>query len=664
MDTWGYDVKQLNRLGELSEGVAKLVFQEHGFNLLRTPIRACYHPDWKARYPNNGHPYPGKVNRAAYEGEISDVVHAKAVKPDIKLFASLRLCVNEETGVFYPALPNWCLYNETDKQQGKWDGSKDTQVKAPMYAELLADFLTFSESAGIFYDFLGIENESGLIGNKTFVDVVTELKTLQKLRNFTLPLFVGPDLYGPPTTWFHGLEGLHGGDLMNVAGTHYYSQLVFSTKKGRLHVQDDLTNFVASVPPNTPKWHSEVHWVKAKDIVPTDLIGRSANHIDELENLLAVQANLYDHGFSGFVWWSYGTKTAEFAPTSTDIQRVAMHAVTESTLMRTPVLMDDHDGKNASQYSFTSRALRRGDNIVVWVTNNNDAAWEAYPFILASGNLQAPCGASDAGSSIRWDQFYLASTSTNTSGSQDPMWGNRSGVATVLGSNAFSVPIPKRTVTMITLDVTGVVDPAMRVARFQPHADVYALQKGDAGVLDEVYKLNAQTHGWGGVGLIKFHTEGLNGAVVNATLYVHVAEGSGIENIMVERVGNDWEGKSVKWSSLPARAQLPSHAADRKWKVKCKPENVDQAAHKVAAEAMSEVLLEECMNAVATGDVEELEACVAEADAEVKAEIQDSAHKTSSEAVAEVVLEDCVTAMATGDLDDLDACVAFAESEA
>ncbi|KAK3251553.1 hypothetical protein CYMTET_39112 [Cymbomonas tetramitiformis] len=535
MDTWGYDVKQLNRLGELSEGVAKLVFQEHGFNLLRTPIRACYHPDWKARYPNNGHPYPGKVNRAAYEGEISDVVHAKAVKPDIKLFASLRLCVNEETGVFYPALPNWCLYNETDKQQGKWDGSKDTQVKAPMYAELLADFLTFSESAGIFYDFLGIENESGLIGNKTFV----------------------------------------------------------------------------------------VHWVKAKDIVPTDLIGRSANHIDELENLLAVQANLYDHGFSGFVWWSYGTKTAEFAPTSTDIQRVAMHAVTESTLMRTPVLMDDHDGKNASQYSFTSRALRRGDNIVVWVTNNNDAAWEAYPFILASGNLQAPCGASDAGSSIRWDQFYLASTSTNTSGSQDPMWGNRSGVATVLGSNAFSVPIPKRTVTMITLDVTGVVDPAMRVARFQPHADVYALQKGDAGVLDEVYKLNAQTHGWGGVGLIKFHTEGLNGAVVNATLYVHVAEGSGIENIMVERVGNDWEGKSVKWSSLPARAQLPSHAADRKWKVKCKPENVDQAAHKVAAEAMSEVLLEECMNAVATGDLDDLDACVAFAESEADMRVRD-----------------------------------------
>lgn len=71
-------------------------------------------------------------------------------------------------------------------------------------------------------------------------------------------------------------------------------------------------------------------------------------------------------------------------------------------------------------------------------------------------------------------------------------------------------------------------------------------------------------------------------------------------------------------------------------------------------------IVQDCLSAVAEGDVESLEECMIEADREASAHelgIGSRAHGVAREAEAEVVLEDCMQAIADGDLDELTACL-------
>eukprot|EP00894_Picocystis_sp_ML_P001513 jgi/Pico_ML_1/52030/g2804.t2 len=76
-------------------------------------------------------------------------------------------------------------------------------------------------------------------------------------------------------------------------------------------------------------------------------------------------------------------------------------------------------------------------------------------------------------------------------------------------------------------------------------------------------------------------------------------------------------------------------------------------------------IVQDCLAAVATGDVDSLEACIAEAKHETQTHETDlglRAHSVACEAEAEMVLEDCLQAIADGDIDELRACLLEASS--
>eukprot|EP00854_Cymbomonas_tetramitiformis_P021397 gene21397-25725_t len=117
--------------------------------------------------PNIGHPRPGVVDANAYNCSVDDINHVVNADSSVILFGSLRM--GFYNGTFYKPQAAWCYYNETDQENGIWDGEKGTQLVGVRYAKLVADFIEYFEALGIIYDYLGLENESGYFEPQTFV---------------------------------------------------------------------------------------------------------------------------------------------------------------------------------------------------------------------------------------------------------------------------------------------------------------------------------------------------------------------------------------------------------------------------------------------------------------------------------------------------------------
>ncbi|KAK3289257.1 hypothetical protein CYMTET_3308, partial [Cymbomonas tetramitiformis] len=378
---------------------------------------------------------------------------------------------------YYPPFPDWCMYNESDIESGLWDGERSTQVKPYEYAQLLADFLEYFESEGIFHDILGIENETGFIGEETFKRVLEELNKLAALRNFTIPeKVIAQEGYLPMAHWNRELIAINGTEHWNTAGTHYYSkERDADNKYHRRYVQDSLRWWAQSLPEGMPKWHTEVHWLTFESIEHFLNEDDSPQYIDQIQGLLAVQADLYDMGFSGFAWWSYMNKGNTYED---NVRYQMMQDITRSEMNARPLLMDDHDGKSADLFTLITRALRRDDEITVWVSNNQDVDYEAYKMTLASGELAA-CSSSEY-LTVRYQQWYSTNeTEVTKDGGKDwtvnvmeYQWAD----ADILATNAFSLPIPKRTATKITFQVVEGDDPATDDFKFYATEDMQVVQ--------------------------------------------------------------------------------------------------------------------------------------------------------------------------------------------
>jgi len=108
------------------------------------------------------------------------------------------------------------------------------------------------------------------------------------------------------------------------------------------------------------------------------------------------------------------------------------------------------------------------------------------------------------------------------------------------------------------------------------------------------------------------------------------------------------------------------------------PSSVDQ--HAQAKEFTKERVLQTCLDAVAAGDEAALEACLLEVDVETAStetsaevvntlknmsEVKNDAFwvKKLKELSAERVFEDCMTAVMRGDLDEVEACIVDAEND-
>eukprot|EP00854_Cymbomonas_tetramitiformis_P023242 gene23242-28129_t len=430
IDYWGYDTKMDNRLGTVSEEFAKTLYREESYNLVRAPIRALYHPEW------TGDPWP-----TSYACSERDLTNIKAADATATIYSNIKQGYYE--GTFYPAQPDYCLYNETDVPEF-WDGENDKdRIKPYEFAVLIADFLKYFENLGFLHDYFGIENETGYVSPEKFMAIMDELMKLTEAAYFTYPTkgIVVPELYGPYASWFREVTKLGAFEkgYIQVAGTHHYGHEREWVKDGRLYKQEELLEWKDSMPFSTPKWHTEVHYAPIEDLM--DTFGDTATEIDCVENMVMQFADYWDFHFSGFIYWAY-RKESQAVDKSTKYH--SMNLFTEASPPGSfPLLMDDHDGKQAKHQTTVTRAVRSGDQVTVFVTNNVPEALTDYEIVLASGELQSCTHSTYLPITIT--QYYLTDEMTTIEKTREgtsvetPLVGWRDDVATPTAANAFTV---------------------------------------------------------------------------------------------------------------------------------------------------------------------------------------------------------------------------------
>lgn len=299
-----------------------------------------------------------------------------------------------------------------------------------------------------------------------------------------------------------------------------------------------------------------MHYAPIVDMV--EEFGESATEMDCLENMVLQFADYWDYGFSGFIWWAY-RKENQAVESSTKYK--SMNMFTElSPPGSTPILVDDHDGKQATRRSVVTRATRNGDKMTIWASNNLPEAQENYQFVLAAAVLKT-CGASEY-LPITTEQFYLTQETTQITAKRrnitvdTPLVAWRSGVGQPTATNAFTVTLPPYTVTAITFDFeeTSEIPPASSF-RFDCTEDVSVFEKDL--VTDSTsteLSMNGKKN-WEAYSLLKFATPGVTGVVLKATLHLHVGS-TGIDEMLVDHIGNDWSASTVNFASTPNRPHL------------------------------------------------------------------------------------------------------------
>ncbi|KAK3264226.1 hypothetical protein CYMTET_27026 [Cymbomonas tetramitiformis] len=206
--------------------------------------------------------------------------------------------------------------------------------------------------------------------------------------------------------------------------------------------------------------------------------------------------------------------------------------------------------------AFVTLALRKENQLVVWISNNNNhSSWDAYQFVLASGTLAA-CS-SETYLPVSYKQYYNSPNETTTVSGDHIVpvvkWFN--GEAVIIAANSFALPIPKMSTTIVTLDIVDGTAPATNTATFTCESDTSVLQKDDQGApSDTTLKMNKKGN-WQAMSLVKFATTGITGTVTSATLHVRVGA-LDIDELMVEAISSGWDASTIVWSTKPARGEV------------------------------------------------------------------------------------------------------------
>lgn len=339
---WGYDIKQPGKAVALSNNLINQIFIGDGMDVLRVPV-----------YARDGHPAEGIVTDEAYtvtNDIIGAILRVKAIKPSVKIFASLRL---EGPDTFQP----WML-----------DGTG--KVDSVQLAKMYRDYLVYMKNKGIVVDILGVDNEAefnlGDITPAKYKNIVGRIKAYAAEGLFTVPeQFVAAENYGPNNA-FNFINTLNNNNWRNtfdIAGTHYYPHL---------RPLINLENFV-SVTGSKPAWNTEIHWDSKSD-VDDDI---------EAEQGMIAMFDCIDVGMNGMTWWNYGTNNNTF-------RGQLCGSFVRSIVDSRPVDVDDIDGRTMEEVTkVTTRAFRSGNTINIWVINRTGVAYSQQLVRLTSGSLSS-----------------------------------------------------------------------------------------------------------------------------------------------------------------------------------------------------------------------------------------------------------------------------------
>lgn len=385
---WGYDIKEHGKSKALGPALAKELFQDIGMNLLRIAVRAAA-----------GHPAPGvgAIVPSAYADDLQAIANAKAARPDLALFASLKL---EGSSTF----PAWV--------------KKDGEVDEATYAELLEDYLAYMKAHGITVDFLGVDNErrwnEGNITPAKYDAITAHVEQWCKAHGVTVPTFVAAEDYGPKedSPWLEELWRRPARfTRADRVGVHLYSpqrDAAYVAAIDRL-VKDAHGRYL---------WDSEIHW---------DDAGGDGEHFDDISQGLLLTMDHFDARFRAITWW-------EFTPSSKGTKASFLETdVVRSTLGAAPLPTDDGLAGRAQAGHFNARALRKGPKeVTLWVANfdgaDRDGQWTEI-----EGKTVA------AATYVQWSPT-------------SPPAG-RGGSAAIVGKDAscFALTYPAHTITRVTV---------------------------------------------------------------------------------------------------------------------------------------------------------------------------------------------------------------------
>lgn len=325
INSWGYDIKQEGRSKAMKPALARELFGDGAMNMLRIAVRA------KDGHPRRG---LGKIADGAYADDLDAIHTVQAVKPDVRIFASLKL-LGPET------FPGWV------KSGGK--------VDADAYAALLRQYLQYMDQNGVTVDVLGIDceqrfNKGGITPAK-YNQIISDVRSFCQDEGLKVPDFVAGEDYGPgdDIPWVDDLWQ-SGAKFSNVdhVGVHLYS-------KHRDPGYVDAIGALAQRDHGKGMWDTEFHW--------NDLDDDGPDFQDVKPGMLLFMDHV-DARFHSITWWAFqprsmGTKSAYI-----------MSDLVESTLGAAALPTNDMDGPQNRMNKFNSRAFKNGPKeATLWVAN-------------------------------------------------------------------------------------------------------------------------------------------------------------------------------------------------------------------------------------------------------------------------------------------------------
>ena len=348
----GWDIKAWpSRLNTVSE--ARGLYQDVDANFLRVPFFA------------NAHNEDGSVDASEYSIEIDAIQSVMAVRPDVEIYASLRL---EGANTF----PSWVSQPTANwpTQTGRIFGNTVLRPNPEHYSAMLAGFVRFMQDNGIRIDYLGLNNETeGAVPVNRYIatyDLLPAELAAAGVSNANSNFqFVGPDSFGLPSArdFVQGLSNFGRLDTIDVAASHYYPQYDSGNESDWL----DLTQIAGK-----PIWHTEIHMPDNTDAI-NDL---SQTLRDSLSVLFASIRN----GVDSYIWWDSGDDLDE-------VRDVIKREVTTTTLGAHPVLTTPTyagKGDNAGEPLF--QAFVEDDEVTLWIANPG-GIMNNLPIALLSGEL-------------------------------------------------------------------------------------------------------------------------------------------------------------------------------------------------------------------------------------------------------------------------------------
>lgn len=358
---WGWDIKG-SQDQTSTPSKAQLLYGDVPANMIRIPI-------WV-----NGHFSDGSVDTSLYSNEITSILNAKAVNPDVEVFASVKL-QGGDSFVGPASEPGWVTQGTAQWPAGTGSifGNPAPRPNPEFYSQLVADFFDYMGSQGIEIDYLGINNETdGALGVPRYIDTVDRLDAELVNRGYDLADFqyIAPDTFAPngAINVLNTISGEGRLDTVDIVGSHQYPAFSGHTS--------DKWQTMASISGGKDMWHTEVHMNSSG----SGNGGTANTNITRMRRGMGVMFSANLSGVDSFVWWAGGSNTGKISQT---LRREIIKSTLDGHPVESPSFNEQDPDPDAPLY----QAYRKGDLLTLWVAHPEFSTSSSFPVDLLDGHI-------------------------------------------------------------------------------------------------------------------------------------------------------------------------------------------------------------------------------------------------------------------------------------